>query len=78
MLAQAKLDSFDKPFIIFVGIADETDEVPVGDLRGRWHPEAKTKLASKWAEAESYAKKLGQAACRDAVTWLAAHPFGVR
>ena len=47
MLRQAKLDSFEEPFVRFVAITSETDEVPVEDLRERWHPEAKTKLASQ-------------------------------
>ena len=79
MLEEARLDRFDKPFVTFVVIASETDEVPVGHLRDRWHPETKITLASKWTHAERYAKKLGEVACRDAVTWLAAYPsFAIR
>jgi hypothetical protein len=78
MFDKARIDRLSEPFITFVAIGSATDEVPVGALREGWHPEAKIKLAAKWADAERDAKRLGEAACRDTIAWVAAHPFNVR
>jgi len=75
LLDSARLNRLEQPFIRFVGIASETDDVPVGELRERWHPEAKSRLETEWADAERYAKSCGEPACRQALTWLAANPF---
>jgi len=75
LLDSARLDRLEQPFIRFVGIASETDEVPIGQVRERWHPEAKIKLETDWGDAERYAKTSGEPACRQALEWLAANPF---
>jgi hypothetical protein len=62
MLDSARLDRFEKPFITFVAIASETDAVPIGELREQWHVEARKKLEPEWAEAERYAKDVGEPA----------------
>jgi hypothetical protein len=58
-LDAAHLDRREQPFIVFVGIASETDEVPVGEVRERWHPAAKIKFEQVWADAERYARTYG-------------------
>jgi hypothetical protein len=73
----ARLDQIEEPFVNFLAIYSQTDDIPVGELREKWHPEAKIKLGPEWAKAEEYAKTFGEPACREAITWLAAHPFDV-
>ncbi len=77
MLDSARLDRFEEPFVAFVAITSETDAVPIGELRERWHADARTKLEPEWAKAEQYAKDVGEPACREAVAWIAAHPSWV-
>jgi hypothetical protein len=75
LIEPAHLERNEQPFILFLVVASETDAVPVGALRERWHPEAKIKLEKEWADAEQYAKTSGEPACHDALKWLAEHPF---
>ncbi len=41
----------DPDFTFFVGIDSETDDIPVGDVRARWNPEA---LKTKDAELQRF------------------------
>lgn len=75
MLSAARLDHLEEPFVGFTAIDSETDAVPIGDVRVRWHPEAKMKLAAEWESAELYAKSIGERTCRAAIAWLEANPF---
>ena len=75
LLESAKLERLEPPFVTFVAIESETDNVPVGKFKDQWHPEAKIRLDQEWENAEQYAKNMGEAACRGALTWLAANPF---
>jgi hypothetical protein len=70
----ADVDRYEDPFVAFIGIDSETDDVPVGQLREMWYPPAKLQLESKWAEAENYAKQIGEAACREVLVWLDSNP----
>jgi hypothetical protein len=74
LLRNARIDPFDEPFVTFVAIDSETDAVPVGRLREQWHPEAKVRLQDEWNEAETYARSLGEPACRAAIAWVERHP----
>lgn len=75
LLSDAKLDSFEEPFVAFVAIGSQTEAVPIGAVRARWNPDAQIKLAEEWANAEAYAKRECEPACRDVIVWLACHPF---
>ncbi|MGY2735707.1 hypothetical protein [Sphingomonas sp. UYP23] len=78
MLSDARLSNLEEPFVGFTAVDSETDAVPIGDVRERWHPEAKIKLAAEWERAELYAKSICEPACRAAIEWLEAHPTFVR
>jgi len=78
LLDDARLNSQQQPFVVFVGIQSETDDVPVGEVRERWHPEARIKLEQNWADAERYAKTCGEPACHKAIEWFAEKPFVIR
>jgi hypothetical protein len=78
LLDDAGLDWREEPFLSFVALGGATDNVPIGEVRERWHPEAQIKHAQEWADAERYAKTYGQPVCRDVIEWLAKHPFEVR
>ncbi len=75
MLNAAGLDHLQDPFVGFTAIDCETDGVPIGDVRERWHPEARLKLAADWESAEIYAKSIGERTCRAAIAWLDANPL---
>lgn len=77
MLDGARLDRLGEPFVAFVVITSETDAVPIGELRDRWHADARIKLEPEWADAEQYAREVGEPACRNALAWIAAHPVWV-
>ena len=47
----------DPDFMTFVGIASETDNFPVGDLRERWHPETLPALDAEREKAEAHYMK---------------------
>jgi hypothetical protein len=75
LLRPARLERLEAPFVVFVAVESETDTVPMGEVRERWHPEAKVRLAQDWENAEQYAKTYCEAACRDAIAWIIEHPF---
>ena len=74
LFKRARIDQAAEPFVTFVAIDSETDAVPIGAVREKWHPEAKLKLAAEWNDAERYAKLTGEPACREAITWVEQHP----
>lgn len=78
MLSDAQLDNLEEPFVGFTAIDSETDAVPIGDIRERWHPEVKIRLAAEWEQAELYAQSISEPACKAAIEWLEAHPTFVR
>jgi len=64
LIEPAHLNRHEPPFLKVIAISSETDNVPVGQIRDRWHPEAKLKLEEEWATSELYAKSQGEAACK--------------
>ncbi|MBB5699172.1 DUF2489 domain-containing protein [Sphingomonas yantingensis] len=74
LFQRARVDRFAEPFITFVAIDSETDAVPVSKVREQWHSDAKVKFETEWNEAESYAKLVGEPACRAAIAWVRQHP----
>ena len=75
LLEPARLERRDAPFVVFVAVDSETDDVPIGEVRDTWHPDGKIKFAQEWANAEQYAKTIGEAACKDAILWFVEHPY---
>lgn len=67
---EARLERLEEPFVSFVAIDSETDEVPVGRVRELWHPEARAKLMPEWDEAERWAQQYGEEACHRAIALL--------
>jgi hypothetical protein len=49
----------DSDFIFFVGVDSETDDLPLGDVRSRWNPDA---LKAKDAELAAYESKVRERA----------------
>ena len=74
LLHRARIDQLMEPFVAFVRIDSETDEVPVGRFRNEWHSEAKAKLQAGWEAAENYARTYGEIPCREAIAWIEQHP----
>ena len=62
----AKLAERDPDILPFVGIASETDTLPIGAIRQRWSPEALAKLQPEIDRAEKWASEFGRAKCQ----WL--------
>ena len=60
----------DKDFITFVGVDSEADELPFGEERRLWHPEALRKLAPKLKEFEGSYKPHVESACRKLIARL--------
>ena len=74
LLSDAQVDQLEPPFVTFVAIDCETDGVPIGPVCELWQPEARKRLEPEWAEAESYAKAIGETACWQAIKWVRANP----
>ncbi|MBN9079270.1 MAG: hypothetical protein BGN87_22120 [Rhizobiales bacterium 65-79] len=70
LLDQARLDSSKEPFLSFVSIDSETDDVPLGQVRECWSEEARAKFLSKWDAAEDQARKYGEPACQKTIMLL--------
>ena len=57
--------SFEKPFLVFVGIASETDEFPLGAVRDRWNPVKLLKLDAERIQYEDRVRSTVDAACTE-------------
>lgn len=74
LLSDAQVEQLEAPFVIFIAIDSETDGVPLSPVRELWQPAARERLEPEWAEAESYAKTIGEKACWQAIKWVRANP----
>jgi hypothetical protein len=54
----------DPDILMFVGIDDRTDALPMGEVREHWAPEALLKLQPEIENAEKWARECGLAACQ--------------
>jgi hypothetical protein len=54
----------DEEFITFAGVDSEADELPIGDERQHWNPEALQKLEPKVQEFMAYYRPHVEQACR--------------
>ncbi|MGE0008781.1 MAG: GNAT family N-acetyltransferase [Parvibaculaceae bacterium] len=72
LLSPAGIDRLAKPFVVFVAIESQTDHIPTGSLRDRWHTDALGKLGPEWAEWEAWARQDGEAACNEIIAILSA------
>lgn len=70
LLRTAQVPILEKPFITFVGIESETELVPIGDALARWHPDAVIRFEQEWANAEVWAKVVGEPACKEIIECL--------
>lgn len=70
LLSDARLNGLEPPFVAFIAIDSETDNVPVGLVRDRWQAAAKERYAEEWAQAEASAKRWGETACMEIIDWL--------
>jgi len=70
LLEQARLDSSKKPFVDFIGIDSETDDIPLGQMRERRSEEAKAKFLPKWEAAADWARRYGKPACEKTVALI--------
>lgn len=60
---QIDVDALDADFLPIVGIVSETDELPIGDDRENWNPDALAELDDEIQEAQALYKPLADSAC---------------
>jgi len=65
LVEAAGFDRLSEPFVTFVAIDSQTDEIPLGNVRELWHPDAVEKHGAEWDRAEAWAKQFGEKGCRD-------------
>jgi hypothetical protein len=63
----ARLHERDVDLLPFVAIDSETDALPFGEMRKHWQPAALAMLQSEIDEKEAWARKFGEAHCRNLV-----------
>lgn len=67
----AGFDRLSEPFVTFVAIDSETDDVPIGKVRELWAADAVAKHTEEWERAEAWAKQCGEPACHLALALIA-------
>jgi hypothetical protein len=72
LVESAGFDRLAEPFVTFVAIDSETDDLPVARVRELWQPDSVAKQLPDWDRAEAWAKQIGETACRDALALLRA------
>lgn len=77
-LKAARIDSRQKPFIVFASIDSETDAIPVGKQLEHWPDASIARFRPDWDAAEAWAQKHGEVACREAISWLESNPPNFR
>jgi hypothetical protein len=65
---EAEADGNDEDFRVFVGIASETDDLPIGPSRKYWAKEALEKHQPMIEETTRWAKQIGTSACQSLAT----------
>jgi hypothetical protein len=71
----ARLDS--APEILpFVGIASETEALPLGEIRMHWQAAALEALQPEIEQSEAWARSVGEPHCRNLVTMLSDGQLG--
>jgi hypothetical protein len=70
LLHFADVDRMSEPFVTFVAIDSETDDMPLGDVKALWSKEALDNHAAEWRQAEDWARRIGEPASRDALALL--------
>jgi len=60
---EAKVKSNDEDFMVFVAIASDTDDYPLGSVRDLWDKNALEKLQPEIDETEAWAKENAKAIC---------------
>ena len=70
LLHSADVDRLSDPFVTFVAIDSETDDIPLGDTRSLWSKQALEQHAAKWRQAEDWARRVGEPASRAALAIL--------
>ena len=63
----ASVKDDDADFMVFVAIASETDDFPLGSVRQYWDNDALEKLQSEIDNAEIWARKQAELACANLV-----------
>ncbi|QIK95912.1 hypothetical protein G7076_05010 [Sphingomonas sp. HDW15A] len=63
-------DRLSEPFVTFVAIDSETDDVPTGRAREQWSEKAVSRKNDDWDRSEAWARECGEQACRDALALL--------
>jgi hypothetical protein len=64
--------SYEQPFLLFVGIASETDEFPLGEVRDRWNPAKLVELDAERSVYENRVRPRVVAACEELLRKYAA------
>jgi hypothetical protein len=64
----SKLDEWDADFLPFVGIASETEALPLGKMRAHWQPAALEALQPEIDRMEAWAQRWGEPYCRNLTT----------
>lgn len=60
----------DEDFTVFIGVDSEADELPIGDERRHWHPDALRRLDPKLHEFCSHYRPAVEDACRKVIARL--------
>ncbi|MBA9069071.1 hypothetical protein FHR71_002821 [Methylobacterium sp. RAS18] len=77
-LKGAGISDRQKPFLVFASIDSETDAIPVGKQLEHWSDTSIARFRPDWDAAEAWAQKHGEAACREAISWLESNPANFR
>ena len=57
----------DKDFLVFTGIASETDAFPMGEVRGQWSAEALARSDAKREAVEAHWRHLAEVAAKNLI-----------
>lgn len=66
----------DADFLIFVGIASETDDLPLGEVRQYWSAQALARLKPEIQSTEAWAASVGTEACTSLIARFAGQAPG--
>ena len=63
----ASVKDDDEDFTVFVAIASETDDFPLGSVRARWDRQALDRLQPEIDAAEAWARKRAELVCQNLI-----------